>query len=477
MVRPSGTSSNGALTQALPRQHAISLRYRRAVERPGTEVVEERRAGFVTFLLLTAVVFIRPAEIVPALLGLPLYELLITGSLLLSLPGILGRLRLESLRQQPGVACVVGLLPAVALSHLSHGDFWSARFGALNFFKVLAYYLLLITVVSSPRRLRIYLQTVAILILISAVLALARYYGVIELPGMGALTDHRGVDADTGEVITVLRLQASGVFSDPNDFSLILGAAIFITVHLAMASRRWLVKLACIVPIGTYGFALALTHSRGGFLALMAGAASFIIGRWGTRRAIPVAIIVLPVMLALFAGRQTDIDLGDEEDTAHGRIELWREGVALFKSAPVFGIGQGLFADEAGLVAHNSYIHCYAEMGVVGGTLFVGAMFIPMFVLWRKSVFDAPRVDPELRALRPALAAILTAYAVGLFSLSRNYSVTTYVILGMAGVFCVLARQRVPGAVPSFSAALVGRVLAAGVGCLGMVYVMIKVFG
>ena len=42
--------------------------------------------GFVFFLLVNAVLFIRPAELVPSLEDLPVYELLIVTCLLLSLP-------------------------------------------------------------------------------------------------------------------------------------------------------------------------------------------------------------------------------------------------------------------------------------------------------------------------------------------------------------------------------------------------------
>src|SRR6516165_11011518 len=57
--------------------------------------------GFALFILLNAVLFIRPAEIVPDLLDLPIYEVLILSCVVVSLPAILERVRLSSLAAQP----------------------------------------------------------------------------------------------------------------------------------------------------------------------------------------------------------------------------------------------------------------------------------------------------------------------------------------------------------------------------------------
>ena len=37
----------------------------------------------------------------------------------------------------------------------------------------------------------------------------------------------------------------------------------------------------------------------------------------------------------------------------------------------MFGIGESRFHEEIHKVAHNSYVHAYAEMGFFGGTVFL----------------------------------------------------------------------------------------------------------
>jgi hypothetical protein len=44
----------------------------------------------------------------------------------------------------------------------------------------------------------------------------------------------------------------------------------------------------------------------------------------------------------------------------------------------------------------------------------------------------------ELARWRPCILAVLVAYGIGLCALSRAYTVTTYLILGVAGAYCAL---------------------------------------
>src|SRR6185312_4884877 len=75
--------------------------------------------GFVLFVLLNAMLFVRPAEIVPALLGWEIYQVCILACLLTSFPVLLEQLQPRALEARPLTVCVLGLLLAVVLSHLT----------------------------------------------------------------------------------------------------------------------------------------------------------------------------------------------------------------------------------------------------------------------------------------------------------------------------------------------------------------------
>jgi O-antigen ligase len=409
------------------------------------------RLGFGLFLLLNAILFIRPAEIFPALLGMPIYECVILATIAASLPVLIKQLTPASLLSRPGTLYVLALLPAIVLSHLSHGNFYDARVGATQFLKIAFYFLLLVGLVNTQCRLRIFLIAITGLLLAIAALSLLQYHNAIALPGLAALEQTIGSE-ELGEVQTTVRLQASGIFNDPNDLSLMLVTALLVQAHVLLSQGKMLRRLACCVSILLLGYAFALTGSRGGFFALIAGAAAYLLSRWGWRRAVPVGLLAFPILLFIFEGRQTAIDLSDSDDTAQGRVLLWREGLALFKSAPLFGVGQGQMADEIGYVAHNSYVHCFAELGFFGGTMFLGAAYVQLASIWRLGQMNAPAPAAELARWRPCFLAILVAYLTGICSLSRSYVLPTYLTFGLAAAYCGLMSDATSSFIPRLNA-------------------------
>ena len=46
----------------------------------------------------------------------------------------------------------------------------------------------------------------------------------------------------------------------------------------------------------------------------------------------------------------------------------------MFKSAPVFGIGFNGFTDQYEITAHNSFVLCLAELGILGSTLWMALL-------------------------------------------------------------------------------------------------------
>jgi hypothetical protein len=100
------------------------------------------RIAFPAFLLLNATLFMRPAEIVPDLNGLPIYEVIILGCLLATAPEIVKRLQQRSLADNPITVCVLGMLVAVVASRLFQGDLARAHYYGEEFLKIVLYYLL-----------------------------------------------------------------------------------------------------------------------------------------------------------------------------------------------------------------------------------------------------------------------------------------------------------------------------------------------
>ena len=187
--------------------------------------------GFALFILVNAVLFIRPAEVIPALLDLPVDEVLILCCLVFSLPAVLDRLRPSSLATQPISVCVLGLLVAVVLSQLSHFQFGLALGAGKDFLKVVLYYLLFVSLVTSFARLRSFLSWLVLFIVVLTVLALLQWHGIISIEALEAV-QQRQTDQETGEMTSFPRLCSTGLYHDPNDLCLILLVGMAISLYL-----------------------------------------------------------------------------------------------------------------------------------------------------------------------------------------------------------------------------------------------------
>ena len=102
---------------------------------------------------------------------------------------------------------------------------------------------------------------------------------------------------------------------------------------------------------------------------------------------------------------------------------------------------RGQYDDECGLVAHNSFVHAYVELGLIGGGLFLAAFVLSGWAVWttKPSSLLHPEDSADLTRLRPIIFALIVSYMAGVFSLSRNYIPPTYLSLALATVYLRLA--------------------------------------
>ena len=326
---------------------------------------------YVFFLLLTATLFIRPAELVPAVQGWPIYEWLIIASLVVSAPRIARCLRPRDLRANPITVCVLGLFVSVPLSFLTQFSLWHMRWSLTDFGKVVLFYLLVTAVVDSHERLRRLLFALLLFVSVLAGLSLLHYFDIWRLPALQASMQQRVVDHATGRNFELDRLQSTGIFSDPNDFAMILVVGIIFNLHFLGEQRGILRRGPLLAVMLLLGYALFLTRSRGGMLALLGGLGTLAYARWGWKKAALGVAAAMPMVLVVFSMREDAMTSG----TGQSRVQLWAEGLAMFKQSPLWGIGYGQYYEELGHVAHNSFLHCFTELGLFGGAFFWGVLF------------------------------------------------------------------------------------------------------
>jgi putative inorganic carbon (HCO3(-)) transporter len=181
-------------------------------KRRSSPTLQEWAGAF--FILVNAVLFVRPAEIIPGLEDWPIYGVLMTCALIIALPLILQQLTYASLSRRPITVCVLGLFICTITSHLSKGATWEARASGTAVFKLVLYYLLLTATVTNVARLRRFLLLLVVLGVIVTTLALLQYYGLINIPALEEI-EESFTDPQTGERVGFMRLVSTGIFHDP----------------------------------------------------------------------------------------------------------------------------------------------------------------------------------------------------------------------------------------------------------------------
>jgi len=275
------------------------------------------------------------------------------------------------------------------------------------------------------------------------------------------------------------RIQYVGIFNDPNDLGMLF-VSVFPMASLLYKRAGLIGRLFWLACILTLLYGVYLTNSRGAMLGVLVVIGAYI---W-YRRGMVVAGILGVVGLAamkLVSSRMQELDAGEE--SASGRVDAWYEGLQMFKSHPLFGVGPGNFTDYNQLTAHNSFVLVLAETGFVGYVLWLAligySFWMTAAVLRLKPDAAAePERFAAWSAERP-LALTLLLSLCGMFAcaffLSRSYMIVLYVVLAIVTGFYLGARQRVDG-LPAFSMSESGgRWIPAAIGSIAGLFVLVTI--
>ncbi len=453
--------------------------------------------AYLLFLLANAALYIRPSELFPALGDVQIYLALIVGAILCSVRQIHNQVAIRTLIQQPINLCVIGVTLATATSHLSLGYVGGAVKSFPVMAKVCLYYLTLVAVINTPQRLRGFLlNCVGCSIFMIGYCVLDYHQFVEDWGGRPDLWEVKNQERDladheprqlrhvpendevsaTGDYVWFFRLCGLGIFHDPNDMAQLIVMTGILCVYFMTDPKMTGVRYLWIPALALCGYAMFLTHSRGGLLAGGVALMAWLATRYGGKVAAGIgAMAALAVPVAL--GRQGNIDIS--AGTGQQRVQLWADGLNQLKTSRFFfGIGEGMYADVAGLVAHNSYVHAYVELGFIGGTFFFGCFFIPAFAIVSMIRNKQPIENDELRRMMPYLAGMTAGWCMSMMSLSRCYMPTTYMICGTLAAFMNLAGfyRRQPAALQQLDEKLAQRLGFASVALLSAFFVFVRVF-
>jgi putative inorganic carbon (HCO3(-)) transporter len=254
--------------------------------------------------------------------------------------------------------------------------------------------------------------------------------------------------------------RVTGTIGDPNEFAAVLVAALPLGVALA-AAREWSrsVRALGIVTAGLSVAGVLLSLSRGGFISLLVVlvAGAVLAGRWRSK-ALLVAPLVILAGVGYLLANPAALQRVSESNGGTGRTDLWQVGWRMVRDQPVLGVGAGNFTDASihyllqpgrlarsdliantPKVAHNTYLTIFAELGLVGASMFLALTGVAIASGIRAArVFARQRDGPMemlTRGWLTAMAGLLTADAF----LSAEFSKQLWLLLALGPAFLAVA--------------------------------------
>ncbi len=262
-------------------------------------------------------------------------------------------------------------------------------------------------------------------------------------------------DADSDEddeAVTgnFLRLKGIGFLADPNDFAqaIVMVLPLLWGFHKRRAPFRNL--LYTTLPGCIFLYAIYLTHSRGALIGLLALLAFGVRKRLGTvRTVLLVAALIGAVQFSDFNGGR---EISTQETSAGDRIESWNVGIHLLAQHPLLGVGFGNYENYNVLTAHNSFVLCFTELGLVGFFLWMG-LLVQAYKSTDTLAKTAAEDSPE-KLWGSMLRAALIGFMGCAWFLSRTYEPLLYLLISLciAIRFCGESAPRL--AMPTLAPAL-----------------------
>jgi O-antigen ligase len=329
---------------------------------------------FVGLVLYTCAFLLRPGAIFPVLQTLHIERVLgvlAFAGMYLEQHRTSGRILIDGTRQTRLLLLfVVPVLLSIPLAY------WPsvAVHGLIEFLKVLVWYLLVVHLLNTPLRLRIYLSFFLTLVCYIAFDAFAAYCS-------GSAAFAQGIDRAEGQ---------TGAGGNPNTLAATMAATI--PVLLLLTFHKGLRWFRLLPAAGTFLLAvtMSVTGSRSGLLGFLGG---LLFLWWGCRHRLLVGFLGASILVVGFLvlpdqykTRYVTISSTELDGSSRSRVELWKRGLRMMSDRPLTGVGIGCFrianaADysteswRSNLVAHSLYVQVAAETGVGGALVFFAFLF------------------------------------------------------------------------------------------------------
>ncbi len=253
-----------------------------------------------------------------------------------------------------------------------------------------------------------------------------------------------------------------GMLRDNNDFALALSMSLPMLIMLGLSEKREILRRSMLACVPLTIITIGLTHSRGGFLAMMTGILILVFR--SRNKLAGVSLLALFGLAGLVLAPQgikeriASIQEYEEDSSATARLAAWRTAAVMIKENPVFGVGFGHFQDNyhrydpantdrsliktKGFVAHNSYLQIWAECGTPAFLLYLSLIALTLVDLWALRARAARRFASSwILNYTTMFEASMVTFVVGSVFLNRAHFDLFYHWVALVLCFTTIARR------------------------------------
>ena len=379
--------------------------------------------AFVLVMLYVGLLFFRPMEWVPGMIGWPILDYVAAATILatiVELPRAQWRFK-----RSPQNWLVLLFFIACLMSHVRHTYLEAFIDTFEKFGKIVLLYFLISINVNTIRRLNSLITMMTVGCLFMAIHGILQYH---TGTGFGGQLPLYVAYRDETRVI------AYGFFNDPNDLALMLVTIMPFVISAIHRHRVFIFRRTLnLVFLGAMTYCIFRTNSRGGWLAFGAMLAAYFCITFAKKK-LGIVVGTLAIIMIFIVAPARMQTASTQESSARSRLVAWADGNRMLKANPIFGVGKERFTEhsEGAMVAHNSFVHCYAELGLFGYFFWLGLLMASLKDAW--SIGKTKSLDPgqqELSRLARVSISALLGYMAAAFFLSRTYIPPLYILFAV----------------------------------------------
>ena len=289
-------------------------------------------------------------------------------------------------------------------------------FGGMDSFRVfvilfacMVHSVLIINIIKTMDDLRLFFLILAVAVALTSLFGLYQFASGIEIRS-------EFTDLTRSQGLSRLYSTLGNPNNDAESWSMLLPFILAVTITIKSDTKRVILAVVLLLCLGAF----ALTYSRAGYVALMAGLAVFVL--MSAPRLVPVALIVLLLSIPFLPASIIErlLTLGQDTSSLY-RIRIWEGTMRMLENFWVQGIGMGpqafisIYRGYAhpsawnAMHAHNMFLNILAHSGI--GALLAFAAYL--FRLFRYGISShVASKNTEFKIYIAAGIGSLTAFTV-----------------------------------------------------------------